>query len=80
MYIVIGGAGMVGAGLARILRDNHDVVLVDIDEDRCAEVYAERQEVKRLLDPDGMGADFKVLVQGRGAAVAAAARALRQPV
>jgi trk system potassium uptake protein TrkA len=41
MYIVIGGAGMVGAGLARILRDNHDVVLVDIDEARCAEVYAD---------------------------------------
>jgi hypothetical protein len=31
----------VGAGLARILRDNHDVVVVDIDEARCAEVYAE---------------------------------------
>ena len=33
-----------------------------------AEAYAERQELKRLLDPDGMGTDLKVLVQGRGPA------------
>ena len=33
------------------------------DADANADVVAERQEVKRLLDPDGMGADLKVLVQ-----------------
>jgi len=31
-----------------------------------AATFAARQEVKRLLDPDGMGSDLKVLVQGRG--------------
>ncbi len=31
-----------------------------------AEAYAERQELKRILDPDGMGADLRVLAQGRG--------------
>jgi SAM-dependent MidA family methyltransferase len=34
-----------------------------------AETFNQRQEVKRLLDPEGMGADLKVLVQGRGAVV-----------
>ena len=28
----------------------------------AAEVYAQRQEVKRLLDPEGMGSDLKSLV------------------
>jgi len=37
-----------------------------------AGVYAERQELKRLLDPDGMGADLKVLVQASGGAAEAA--------
>ncbi len=31
-----------------------------------ARTVAERQEIKRLLDPDGMGSDLKVLVQGTG--------------
>ncbi len=31
-----------------------------------ARTLAQRQEIKRLLDPDGMGSDLKVLVQGRG--------------
>jgi SAM-dependent MidA family methyltransferase len=35
---------------------------VDLD----ARTVAERQEIKRLLDPDGMGSDLKVLVQGIG--------------
>jgi SAM-dependent MidA family methyltransferase len=37
---------------------------------------AERQEVKRLLDPDGMGSDLKVLVQGVGGLADAAAEDL----
>jgi len=37
-----------------------------------AAAYAERQELKRLLDPDGMGADLKVLAQGTGPAGEAA--------
>ena len=39
-----------------------DGCLAEID----AETFSARQEVKRLLDPDGMGSDLKVLVQGRG--------------
>lgn len=31
-----------------------------------AETVAARQEVKRLLDPEGMGSDLKVLVQAKG--------------
>jgi SAM-dependent MidA family methyltransferase len=31
-----------------------------------AETFAVRQEIKRLLDPEGMGADLKVLVQAHG--------------
>lgn len=37
----------------------------------CAEVYARRQEVKRLLDPDGMGSDLKALVQATPAVAGA---------
>ena len=33
----------------------------------------QRQEIKRLLDPDGMGSDLKMLVQGRGELADAAA-------
>jgi SAM-dependent MidA family methyltransferase len=31
-----------------------------------AETIMERQEIKRLLEPDGMGSDLKVLIIGRG--------------
>ena len=31
-----------------------------------ARTVIERQEIKRLLDPEGMGSDLKVLIQGRG--------------
>jgi len=41
-----------------------------------ARTVAERQEIKRLLDPDGMGSDLKVLVQGRGRLADAAAEDL----
>ena len=30
---------------------------------------AERQEIKRLLDPEGMGSDLKMLVQAKGAMI-----------
>ncbi len=36
------------------------------EADLNAATVIERQEIKRLLDPDGMGSDLKVLVQGRG--------------
>lgn len=37
-----------------------------MEADLDAETVVERQEIKRLLDPEGMGSDLKVLIQGRG--------------
>jgi len=37
-----------------------------MEADLDAETVTARQEIKRLLDPEGMGSDLKVLVQGRG--------------
>jgi SAM-dependent MidA family methyltransferase len=37
-----------------------------IGADLDAETLEQRQEIKRLLDPEGMGSDLKVLVQGVG--------------
>jgi SAM-dependent MidA family methyltransferase len=42
---------------------------VGIEAELTADTYTERQEIKRLLDPEGMGADLRVLVQARGPAV-----------
>jgi SAM-dependent MidA family methyltransferase len=42
------------------------------DAELDARTVAERQEIKRLLDPDGMGSDLKVLVQGKGQLAGAA--------
>jgi SAM-dependent MidA family methyltransferase len=39
---------------------------VGIEADLDADTVAARQEIKRLLDPEGMGSDLKMLVQGRG--------------
>lgn len=40
MYIVIAGAGLVGRGLTkRLVRNKHDVVVVDSDEEVCNRVY-----------------------------------------
>ncbi len=42
MYIVIAGAGLLGRGLAkRLVENKHDVVVVDIDEEACNQVYRE---------------------------------------
>ncbi|MHC4573663.1 MAG: potassium channel family protein [Planctomycetota bacterium] len=42
MYIIIGGGGMVGGGLARRLIENkHDVVLIDEFKEVCDRLYAE---------------------------------------
>jgi SAM-dependent MidA family methyltransferase len=47
-----------------------------MEADLDATTVAERQEVKRLLDPEGMGSDLKMLVQARGEMVEVAKRAL----
>jgi len=37
-----------------------------IEADLDADTVTARQEIKRLLDPEGMGSDLKVLIQGKG--------------
>jgi SAM-dependent MidA family methyltransferase len=37
-----------------------------IEADLDAGTVAARQEIKRLLDPEGMGSDLKMLIQGKG--------------
>ena len=42
MYIIIGGAGMVGGELAsRLLINKHDVVVIDQDKQKCDRIYAD---------------------------------------
>jgi len=59
VYVIIAGAGLIGAGLARVLRDSHDVVGVDVDAARCAEIYAELG----VLTIHGSATDIGVLIQ-----------------
>jgi SAM-dependent MidA family methyltransferase len=47
-----------------------------MEADLDATTVAERQEVKRLLDPEGMGSDLKMLVQAKGVMIDAAGKAL----
>ena len=37
-----------------------------IEADLDADTVTARQEIKRLLDPEGMGSDLKMLIQGKG--------------
>ncbi len=53
---------LVRAGIAGELEDRGLGMEAEID----ADTYSARQEVKRLLDPDGMGSDLKVMVQAAG--------------
>ena len=53
---------LVRAGLADVLEQHGLGEETELD----ARVFSHRQEVKRLLDPDGMGADLKVLVHACG--------------
>ncbi len=42
MYIIIAGAGLIGKGLTKALvQAKHDVVVIDIDSQRCEEIYSE---------------------------------------
>jgi SAM-dependent MidA family methyltransferase len=66
---------LVRAGIGRVVDDGGIGMSADLD----ARTVTERQEVKRLLDPDGMGSDLKVLVQGRGEIVEVASDSLDLP-
>jgi SAM-dependent MidA family methyltransferase len=66
---------LVRAGLEGVLESRGLGVKADLD----AQTLEARQEIKRLLDPDGMGSDLKVLVQGRGDIFDVARELLRLP-
>ncbi len=63
---------LVRAGLADELEDRGMGIEAELD----AATVSARQEVKRLLDPEGMGSDFKMLVQAKGEMIAVASQAL----
>lgn len=50
---------LVRAGLPELVEERGIGIARELD----TESYRERQEIKRILDPDGMGSDLKVLVQ-----------------
>lgn len=63
---------LVRAGIAEELEAHGLGIEADLD----AATVTARQEVKRLLDPEGMGSDLKMLVQAKGGMVAVASKVL----
>jgi SAM-dependent MidA family methyltransferase len=63
---------LVRAGIADVLEERGFGMEAELD----ATTVTVRQEVKRLLDPEGMGSDLKVLVQANGVMIDIAHRAL----
>jgi len=63
---------LVRAGIAEELEERGLGMEADLD----AATITARQEVKRLLDPEGMGSDLKMLVQAKGDMIDTARRAL----
>jgi SAM-dependent MidA family methyltransferase len=59
---------LVKAGIDEEMHDRG----VGIEAELNANTVTERQEIKRLLDPDGMGSDLKMLIQARGVMLDAA--------
>jgi len=53
---------MIRTGLAEIIEKLGLGMEAPVD----SRTIRERQEIKRLLDPEGMGSDLKMLIQGRG--------------
>jgi SAM-dependent MidA family methyltransferase len=58
------------------LADELEARGLGIEAELDASTVAERQEIKRLLDPEGMGSDLKVLVQAKGDMIGVARKAL----
>ena len=65
---------MVRAGIGDVMEDSG----VGREADLSVEVVSQRQEVMRLLDPDGMGSDLKMFVQACGSMLDIA-RSVLQP-
>ena len=63
---------LVRAGIAEELEEHGLGMEADLD----AATITARQEVKRLLDPEGMGSDLKMLIQAKGEMIDAARPAL----
>ncbi len=63
---------LVRAGIAEELEEHGLGMEADLD----AVTIIARQEVKRLLDPEGMGSDLKMLVQAKGEMVVVASKVL----
>ena len=63
---------LVRAEVAEVLEEAGHGMAAELD----AETVSVRQEIKRLLDPDGMGSDLKVLVQAKGDLIEPARSAL----
>jgi trk system potassium uptake protein TrkA len=57
MYIVIGGGGSTGGRLAGVLSDRHDVVVIELDQRRSEQLYAELG----VLTINGSATDIRVL-------------------
>lgn len=57
MYVLIGGAGLTGGRLAGVLAERHDVVVVESDQRRCEQLYAELG----VLTVNGSATDIRVL-------------------
>jgi trk system potassium uptake protein TrkA len=57
MYVIIGGAGLTGGRLAGVLAERHDVVVVESDQKRCEQLYAELG----VLTVNGSATDIRVL-------------------
>ncbi len=66
---------LVRAGIAEELEERGLGMEADLD----ATTITARQEVKRLLDPEGMGSDLKMLVQAKGEMIDIAQSVLSLP-
>ena len=57
MYIVIAGGGVVGRNLTSQLVENHDVVVIDLDESVCERIYSDYG----AISINGSATNIKVL-------------------
>ena len=58
MYIIIAGTGVIGQQIARLLiANNHDIVVIDLDQDVCEMMYSETG----ALTINGNATDINVL-------------------
>jgi SAM-dependent MidA family methyltransferase len=67
---------LVRAGLGELLEERGLGIEAALD----AETVGARQEIKRLLDPEGMGSDLKMLIQGKGELAEVADRVLSREI